>query len=50
MKVLSYLRDQLNGQGDFLAQFKGLSSDDKLQLKEYGRQECKVLGIALENG
>ncbi len=43
--TLKYLRNELNNNGDFLAEWGKLSLKDKAELKDYASAEMKVLGI-----
>lgn len=42
---VGYLRQELNGAGDFVSEYKGLEQKDKDELKRYAREEMDLLGI-----
>jgi len=41
-KPLKYLREQLNDKGDFLAEWKSLSHEDKNQMREWAIAEMNA--------
>ena len=46
--TLKYLRQELNTNGDFLAEWGKLSLKEKGDLKDYATEEMKVLGIPVK--
>ena len=47
MKVLAYLRQELNGAGDFVKEYKNLSPQDKDSLKADALVEMDIRGIEI---
>jgi len=46
--IVGYLRSNLGVDGDFMREYRGLSSEDKQDLRDYADKECEVLGIELK--
>ena len=49
MNVLTYLKQELGANGDFMASYKSLSADDKADLKAWAVIEMGILGIEVNN-
>ena len=48
MTALGYLRQELGIDGDFMAEYRKLSKDEKDSLRAYAEQEMGTLGIEIE--
>jgi hypothetical protein len=48
MTIIGYLKENLGIDGDFMREYKSCSMEDKQELKEWAREEMKVLGIEIE--
>ena len=46
--IIGYLKQELNGRGDFMAEYKRLSDGEKQELKAYAAAEMAVLGIVVK--
>jgi|6_EtaG_2_1085325.scaffolds.fasta_scaffold43345_2 hypothetical protein len=46
--LVGYLRDNLGMAGDFMKEYRGLSTEDKQDLRDYVTAECEALGIELK--
>tara|TARA_R100000656_G_scaffold30573_1_gene26886 strand:+ start:1722 stop:1895 length:174 start_codon:yes stop_codon:yes gene_type:complete len=46
MPPITYLKKMLNDEGDFLQEYKRLSESDRLELKEWAKEEMAAAGIA----
>lgn len=50
MKLIAYLREHLTlPDENFVREWGKLTEQDKTDLKDYAREECKARGIALED-
>jgi hypothetical protein len=45
--IVKYLKDQLNTLGDFYAEWKLLSAEDKVTLRRWAKEEMEYLGIVI---
>jgi hypothetical protein len=52
MTVLQYLRRELGGTGAsaFIGEWRVLSDEDKTDLKQWAKEEMKLLGIEIKQG
>ena len=46
--IVGYLRSNLGVDGDFMREYRGLSAEDKQDLRDYATKECEGLGIELK--
>jgi hypothetical protein len=45
--IIGYLKDNLGLNGDFMAEYRSLSTKDKEDLRRYAAAEMELLGITI---